>query len=718
MEKVFFLFCVHNHQPVGNFHHVLEEAYQKAYRPFIEVLKDHPFMKITLHYSGILWDFFIQHHPEFLEALRGLVKKGQLEMMTGGYYEPILAVIPDEDKVGQIERLNQTIRREMGIFPRGLWLAERVWEPHLPKFLVKAGVEYITIDDYHFKKAGLKGEDLNGYYLTEDEGKVIKVFPGSERLRYIIPFHPPEETLEYLSSLKGEARAAIFADDGEKFGVWPYTYHSVYEEGWLVRFFQMIGENLNWIEPMPLGTYASQHKPLGRIYLPCSAYMEMDEWSLPTEAMVEYGRVVEMLKTLPEGEKIRRFLKGGFWRNFFAKYPESNDLHKRVLHLSEKIKNKMKKKALPISKSKNATDYLYRAECNDGYWHGVFGGLYLPHLRDALYENLIKAETLFDQLRYKRKEWIEMERLDLNGDGEEEVLLKNPKVILLFSHLGGSLLEMDYRPKAFNILNTITRRKEGYHQKLLEGREKSSGGGLRTIHEIFDFKESDLDQYLHFDSYRKASFLDHFLSKEVTLDAFKKGVFQEIGDFLGNPYHLQITTLPKRKEVIFSRSGQLFLRGKNIPIHLEKRFTIFHHRSVIEASYQIVSREGEMPLDCLFGIEFNINLLAGDAMDRSYEIPGHWLDDKRLMSIGESPSISKVCLIDEYNGMKVFVNSDRNGNLWRFPIETVSLSESGFERIFQGSCLLMFWPLELEPQKPFEIHLKFGIERLSKESCV
>jgi len=219
MEKVAFLFCVHNHQPVGNFPHILEDAYEKAYRPFIEVLKKYPFMKVSIHFSGVLWDFFEESHPEFLETLKKLVKKGQLEMMTGGYYEPILAVIPDEDKVGQIRKLTQAIQGQMGTVPTGMWLAERVWEPHLPKFLVEAGVEYITIDDYHFKKSGLRDEDLSGYYLTEEEGKVLKVFPGSETLRYIIPFHPPEETLEYLARLRGSSHAAIFADDGEKFGI-------------------------------------------------------------------------------------------------------------------------------------------------------------------------------------------------------------------------------------------------------------------------------------------------------------------------------------------------------------------------------------------------------------------------------------------------------------------------------------------------------------------
>ncbi len=425
MEKVAFLFCVHNHQPVGNFPYVLENAYEKAYLPFIEVLKKYPFMKLSIHYSGVLWDFFKTDHPEFLKTLRKLIKRGQLEMMTGGYYEPILAVIPDEDKGEQIKRLTQTIREEMGVTPKGMWLAERVWEPHLPKYLVEAGVEYTTIDDYHFKKAGLREEDLYGYYLTEEEGKVLKVFPGSETLRYIIPFHPPEETLGYLSKLKGSSQAAIFADDGEKFGIWPYTFHSVYEEGWLEHFFQLIGDHLDWIEPMFLGTYASREKPLGRIYLSCSSYMEMDEWSLPTEAMVEYGKVVERLKESPEGKPIRRFIKGGFWRNFFAKYPESNDLHKRMLHLREKI-GKGKKKSVP--KSKDCLTYLYRAQCNDAYWHGVFGGLYLPHLRHALYENLIRAEALYDQEIHQEKKWIDLERLDFNGDGDEEVILKNPEI--------------------------------------------------------------------------------------------------------------------------------------------------------------------------------------------------------------------------------------------------------------------------------------------------
>jgi len=60
----------------------------------------------------------------------------------------------------------------------------------------------------------------------------------------------------------------------------------------------------------------------------------------------------------------------------------------------------------------------------------------------------------------------------------------------------------------------------------------------------------------------------------------------------------------------------------------------------------------------------------------------------------------------------VTIKTNRNSNLWRFPIETVSLSESGFERIFQGSCMLLYWPLDLEPDKSFEVSVELGIRSL------
>ena len=107
-----------------------------------------------------------------------------------------------------------------------MWIAERVWEQHLVSAIAEAGIEYTVLDDFHFQRAGCPEDDVFGYYLTEDDGRLLKVFPGSETLRYIIPFQEPHATYEFLRRLaeRRPGSTVVFADDGEKFGSWPKTF--------------------------------------------------------------------------------------------------------------------------------------------------------------------------------------------------------------------------------------------------------------------------------------------------------------------------------------------------------------------------------------------------------------------------------------------------------------------------------------------------------------
>jgi alpha-amylase len=274
---------------------------------------------------------------------------------------------------------------------------------------------------------------------------------------------------------------------------------------------------------------------------------------------------------------------------------------------------------------------------------------------------------------------------------------------------------MDDRSKAFNILGTLTRRKEGYHHNLLESRvqslrDEASTAETRTIHEIFDSKEDGLDQHLHFDGYRRTSFLDHFIDEPMDFESFRRCQYQEEGDFIKESYEIELRRNRKYQEVFFSRSGSLWKNGKRSPIKIEKSFSIPTREKVVKASYQITYKGEKRKTN--FGIELNINLLAGDAPDRYYEVPGHRLEDRKLASMGALNDITEVHLVDKWNKMKVVLKTDRRCNLWRFPIETVSLSESGFERIFQGSCLLFYWPLDLEPEKRFEVGIELAISSL------
>jgi alpha-amylase len=175
---------LHNHQPVGNFDGVFEQAYQDSYLPFLDVFESYPDLRIGLHTSGSLMEWLDAHHPEYVDRLAALVASGRVEIIGGAFYEPILTMIPSRDRVGQITAYTRWLRDRLGAKITGLWTPERVWEQSLVSDLAQAGIRYTMLDDFHFKSAGLSDHELTGPYLTEDSGHLITVFPGSERLRY------------------------------------------------------------------------------------------------------------------------------------------------------------------------------------------------------------------------------------------------------------------------------------------------------------------------------------------------------------------------------------------------------------------------------------------------------------------------------------------------------------------------------------------------------
>ena len=152
-----FLFAIHNHQPDGNFGHVFQQAYDDCYHPLLNALADAPHVKTTLHHTGPLLEWIERERPAYLELLRALVQRGQVELLGGGFYEPMLAVLPERDALGQIHMMSDWLEARIGVRPEGMWLAERVWEPSLAKLIADAGMKFTLVDDGHFRAAGLSG---------------------------------------------------------------------------------------------------------------------------------------------------------------------------------------------------------------------------------------------------------------------------------------------------------------------------------------------------------------------------------------------------------------------------------------------------------------------------------------------------------------------------------------------------------------------------------
>ena len=696
MNKFYFLLGIHNHQPVGNFPEVFEEAFNKSYWPYIQLMKNHPKLKWSLHCSGILWDFFMDKHPEYIKAVKDMVNEGRVEIMSGGYYEPILPAIPDIDKKGQILKLTKFIKDEFKQDAAGIWLTERVWEPGLAKVLAQAGIKYTVVDDAHFAAAGENIEKLKGYYVTEDQGEKLNIFPISQLMRYYIPFKPVEYTIGHFSeSLKNNHNPAlVMADDGEKFGLWPGTYKHVYQDGWLNNFFDALDRNHEWIETITFSEYMKKFPPQGRIYLPTASYFEMSEWSLPHEAQSTFEGVV---KQYEHNNDVKRFLRGGFWRNFLTKYAESNNMHKKMLYVSKKInealktekwlskKDKLKKSVLNSEEVKQL-DAMYAGQCNCAYWHGVFGGLYLPHLRNAIYRKLIEAESFLAK-KLKIGQWKE---LDFDCDGNNEIIYESKNQNLYLSpNSGGSLFEWDILSKKVNLGNTLTRRPEAYHKRLREfiaNKNNSSGSGVQTIHDMVSVKEDNLDKYLDYDWYRRSSLIDHFIHPETVFEGFRKCKFAEQGDFVLNTYEKEISG----SHVKLKKQGNVWINNEKKRFEVEK--TITPVASGIEITYVIKNLENQ-DLSVVFAPEFNF------AFSYFKE------EEKSILE-----NVTEWSHKDAGFGLEVSMKFSKSGRLWAYPLETVSLSDNGFERTYQGTVVLPIFKLDITHLKAAELKIKVNIK--------
>jgi 4-alpha-glucanotransferase len=664
------VFCIHNHQPVGNMDFILEEAYSRSYLPFFEVLSNFSQIHVGLHFSGFLFSWLCEHKPDYIVLLKKLKERGQLEIIAGGMYEPVLSLLPEEDGITQIQAHADYMAEVFGDRPKGMWLAERVYEPHMPGILSKAGISYTLVDDNHFKAVGMAEEELYGYFISEFGGERIFIFPGLEVLRYAIPFKPMDQVDRCFREIAAKGGdLAVFGDDGEKFGLWPGTYASVYEEKWLVRFFTYLTDQADWLKTVTFSEYMEKHPPKGLVYLDCQSYKEMGEWSLPARLTNRYS-----LRINSDDPEKRSFLKGGYFKNFLVKYSESNDMHKKMLSLAGKARGNVE-----------ATRHVQMAQANDSYWHGVFGGLYLPHLRASVYSHLIEAERILDP----EEGFVDGRMEDINVDGLDEAILENKQIQAIFlPHEGGVMYGLDFKPTCTNLLATLSRRYEGYHEKVKEATSPAAADGTKTIHDLVIAKEKGLENLLFYDWHRRGSFLDHVMGTDASLESVFRSKYLEPGDFVKEPYSCCIDGDGSGVRLFLTRKGHFWKGGNASPLILEKRMQPEKNGDAISADYRL---EGEVQESFRLGVEFNFALL-GSGGDRYLGIDG-----KRHALTGQEvfESVSKVMVHDPYQRINAYLEFDSPVEVWTFPVEVVSLSEQGFERNYQSTMVMPLWDIDL-----------------------
>ena len=617
-----FCFALHIHQPWGNFDSVFEQHLHEVYRPLVQSLMAGEFWPVAMHISGPLLEWLDQRAPEFVDEIGRHAAAGRLEILCAGHDEPILAVLSRQDRLEQVLRHRDWIRRRFGVEANGLWLTERVWEPTMPGELAAAGVRFALVDDRHFRVTGFSADQLHSHFVTESGGHRLNLFPIDEKLRYLIPFRPPTELAAYLRQLRSAGhQLAVLGDDGEKFGGWPGTRKWLYDDGWLGSFLGTMRE-LRDNKEVTLSRFddALATTPSGGLaYLPSASYREMEGWSLPFEP----ARALLRLEQEWDGARIQGvaggLLRGGHWRHFLVKYPESNRMHKYAMELSNLCRAR--------GDNGQVRRAIGRAQCNDAYWHGVFGGLYLPFIRGANWKNLADAEAML-----RHGEPLAVESRDIDADGRDELWVHSGEVSTLVAPGRGGMVDawLDLRHRE-NILNVVMRHREAYHETLDAGdqsaHQSDAAGGAPSIHDL----ESQLIEVPPIDVDPRGLFVDRIIGADTTRDSFLSGTVKPLRSWANAQMVATIQVGDER--------ATLALRCDD----LAKTVSVAGDRITCEWTWT----PGNFPADAWFSTELS------SATPLDVDAPG--------------------------------------AQRWEYPIETVSKSEKGFERALQGNATVLRW---------------------------
>mgnify|MGYP006280443633 FL=1 len=652
-------FCLHNHQPVGNFQHVMESAYRDCYLPMMEVLRSHTGFRTGLHISGTLLEWLERFHPEYVGYCSELCGSGRMELLTGGRYEPILPVFRREDIRSQIEDFSGHLESISGSVPEGLWLTERVWEPGLASLLPAAGIRWAVVDDLHLRRAGAAGSDLYGPCMTEDSGMCLRLLASDMKMRYMIPFSPVEDVIGQLRACSEDGAELVFyGDDGEKFGVWPGTGDLCYGRGWLNDFISAILQQ-DWLEVV-LPSAAASMPASGPFYVPACSYFEMGEWTVPPGEREDYGRALRLMRESGLEGSAKTLLPGGFWRNFLSRYPESKELHGRILAIEDTVRS---------SRSEEALHHFWRSQCNCAFWHGVFGGVYLPHLREAVWKELVSAE--YHAL--KALDGHPMIRsVDLNADGFPETIISaNTHSLAVLPHRGLTVSDLTFihgSGEPVPVGHTLSRRPEPYHDELPEA---SAPEGAGTIHGRLGAKEEGLAERIVYDGWPRVMFSDLLLPPG--------SVYSDWSCCTGKvSLPAQVTAEPGPS--VHDGRACFRCRFRLSGASACKELTVGLHEPVLRSRTEISGAPGARA-----GIELCFNLMTGASRDRTYRIDD---GEELLMSAGGQYRGSVVHVLDRWRRLSVRVDLGGEVDIWVAPMDSVNRSESGFESVHQGTAFL------------------------------
>ncbi|HEY8966249.1 MAG TPA: alpha-amylase/4-alpha-glucanotransferase domain-containing protein, partial [Candidatus Methylacidiphilales bacterium] len=523
MKKVTLTWAVHFHQPPGNFREVVEAYVTRTCAPFLTTLARHPRIRLSLHFSGTLLKHIEASRPDLFETLRELVRRNQVELLGGGFYEPVWSLIPPADAVAQLRRMSEWVQDRFACVPKGAWLPESVWEPRFVEILHEAGYDFALLEDTLFEAVGWKRAQLFRAFAVPHLNRRTILFPYHHVWSRQVPLEGMREIKAAFNQLgnRPEDQIVTLAQAGDLYGaegeaglpagrhVQIYGVEGSGVPGALEDWLLYLESERHWIETSHFGEIALSNRRWPVAAPAAGAAEGLEACVLNTVARREYEAARAELQKRFDGDRFVNYFRGGNWAGFLGKYAEARLMLHRLLWLREEVEK------LPPNRAQakeEAVEALFCAQEHTTYWHARTGGVYANYLRDAVYQKLLEAEAVLHA--GDREETPKEQQVDYDGDGHDEILMRaRDASALVVPQYGGSLCEYAFLPAAYNLGNTFRRRVEAYHDT------------TRLETQIEDW-------------YERRLFQDHFVPTNTTPAAFRNNTFVEYGDFVNQPYEI------------------------------------------------------------------------------------------------------------------------------------------------------------------------------------
>jgi len=656
----------------------LEKDFQTIYKPLIKFLFSNPQFCFSFSFTGMQIEYYKKRKCEFLTTLKQLVDRKQIEVLGGGFYDPVLPLLYTADRNGQIDKMSAEIRQSIGKRPRGISLFADSWDSSLVNNLQTCGIEYVLLDSSFISIKKHKFIPL----IMSNLGKSVEILPYYDNLKpviqsesenlnqsssdlvsasvseFILKIQKAIEKIEKKESLQGSVDRIVNISLSHE------DLQTLIEKDWFNQLNKAISDESSLIKTITPSDYRKNCILKEPAYIAAGINGQIAKW---------------IARPFMENESKQNILMTVY--DFMETYPSSHDLYNRILYVSMLVNqfkfDKMRKNA--------AREKLWQAQNGTGLLCSAKGAFSNSRYRQQAYKYLMEAEKI---LREDNSFKESVSCFDYNGDGINEYVCRMQNYFSYINTIGGSIQELDILKNTGNYADNLSRVQE------------------------YDGCT---------DAYKRGIFVDHLFSeaqfsKYLSSQPVGEGVFSKT----------QFTTVKyssSHHEIQFGATA--YFGSTKQKVYLRKKYIINSTGMIIQ---YILRNESEKNLNAYFAVESNFAHTNFHKTDNQY-YNLEAVDNDLMISVDTTKPISEqenhellnnvdiVRLTDIENGISFSFEPNEKCGYNYFPIIFNRPDFNGIDMVPVHLTFVstLYWNVNIEPGKEIEKTINFTITNVKKE---